>query len=880
MARNPRSNKRSRTDATNDADTRRGVFISGGITQGPVIGVNAGMVVTNYYQSVEASKPSVETLASAWERLAQLPLDSVPAYATLPGGSRMPLSKNPLFVGREAELCSLARALKGGAADDKGSPSIAVVTGFGGVGKTQLASEFVHCYGQFFAGGVFWLNFADATSIPAEIAACGGTGRLDLHPNFQMLPLHDQMRLILAAWQSELPRLLVFDNCEDPLLLQRWQPTSGGCRMLVTSRYTRWNPTQVDCKIWLGLLDRDRSIELLRKYRPDLPERDLDAIADELGDLPLALHLAGSFLVDSLRKDLGSPAAYLLVLREGALQDISPDDDEPTFSPTKHDWNLDRTIAISYDQLDAADPVDALARDLLARASYFAPGKPIPRDLLLATLELADADRAAQRLGERALGRLLNLGLLEAEAGEGFRLHRLLAAFVRARATDTQAQEAVERVVLDVIGGESPANLYEVLLTLLPHLRAVTNAARDRQDEQAAHLCIETGEYLWRVGDYEMARPYFERGLTICEQALGSDHLLTARCLQDLGGLLRAQRNDKGARPLLERALAICGRNPQPNHQLTVTILNNLAGLLSIQNDSSAARALLDRAREICERGLGPDHPLLALTLNNLAGLLRNEQDSTLARRLYEQALAIRRKVLGPNHPEYATSLNDLATLLSKVGERAEARQLYEQALEIREQALGPKHLATARSRFNLAALLYAEREYARSRALYEQMLPVYELNYGRDHPEVATCLYNLAQVLRALKDYAAARPHFERSLEIRERELGPLHNLFFVSLNSLAALLEEQGEYEDACKLLKRAVEIREKSLGPDAPELALSLNNLALLLQAQGEYATARPLLEHALAIYERQLGPTDSTTLKVRENLAALDLASDTQ
>src|SRR5207237_5484465 len=95
-----------------------------------------------------------------------------------------------------------------------------------------------------------------------------------------------------------LPRLLVFDNCEEEALLDAWRPPAGGCRVLVTSRRSEWTPTLGVRTLPLDLLPRPDSIELLRGYRPDLKADDpgLDAIAQELGDLPLALHLAGSYL--------------------------------------------------------------------------------------------------------------------------------------------------------------------------------------------------------------------------------------------------------------------------------------------------------------------------------------------------------------------------------------------------------------------------------------------------------------------------------------------------------------------------------------------------------------------------------------------------------
>src|SRR5204863_353889 len=141
----------------------------------------------------------------------------------------------------------------------------------GGVGKTQLAAEFVQRYGQFFAGGVFWLSFERAAAVPAEVAACGGVGYLDLHSDFGRLPLEDQVRLVEATWREPLPRLLVFDNLEDEALLRAWRPTSGGCRVLATSRRSRWDRTLGVQALPLDVLARAESLALLRQHRPDLP---------------------------------------------------------------------------------------------------------------------------------------------------------------------------------------------------------------------------------------------------------------------------------------------------------------------------------------------------------------------------------------------------------------------------------------------------------------------------------------------------------------------------------------------------------------------------------------------------------------------------------
>ncbi|MCI0575837.1 MAG: ATP-binding protein [Chloroflexi bacterium] len=103
-----------------------------------------------HYASVAPTAPAIDP-AEAEARLAELPEDEIPEPASLPPGSRILLAANPNFVGRREALQELARLLKGGRTAAIGQ--VATVSGLGGVGKTQLAAEFVHRYGRYFAGG-------------------------------------------------------------------------------------------------------------------------------------------------------------------------------------------------------------------------------------------------------------------------------------------------------------------------------------------------------------------------------------------------------------------------------------------------------------------------------------------------------------------------------------------------------------------------------------------------------------------------------------------------------------------------------------------------------------------------------------------------------
>ena len=786
------------------------------------------------YQQAPPKIDDPDILARASQRLAELPTDFIPDSAPLPPGSRMPFSSNPLFVDREVDLLHLAKALK------KGETAIIgqgiAITGLGGIGKSQLASEFVHRYGQYFAGGVFWLNFADAASVLAEVAACGGPGALDLRADFDNLSLEKQARVVMAVWQQPLPRLLIFDNCESETLLTQWRPSSGGCRILLTSRRAEWNSTLGVFTLPLAVLPRTESIALLRKHRPDLlvDDTNLDAIAAELGDLPLALHLAGNYL--TRYRHVISPAEYLAVLRDKALLEQPSLQAPGDFSPTGHDLHIGRTFALSYEKLQPDNYTDNLARALLSRAAHFAPGQPIPRKLLIATLSGIESSLQDQSEfdPEDAIQRLVKLGLIDEEPGGPLRLHRLLAAFVRGLENDLEAQVAVEETLLKEATHLNRAGYPSQLRIWQSHLRAVTDAAKTRTDVRAANLCNAIGYHFWQVGDYVAAQFYLEQALAIDEIIYTSDNPNIAIDLNNLALLLSNQGNYITARLLLERALTISEAALGPGHPYTAESLNNLANLFQAQGDYAAAQPLLERALAIRESTLGPDHLHTAQSLNNLAGLFQVRGDYTAARPLLERALAIRETTLGQYHPDIAASLNNLGLLLQAQGDYIAARPLFERALVIYQAVLGP------------------------------------------DHPDITPSLNNLAGLLQIQGEYAAARPLLERALAIREAALGSDHPDTVTSLNNLGLLLQSQGDYTAAQPLFERALAIREVTLGPDHPDIATSLYNLGLLLQSQGDYIAARPLFERALAIFETALGPGHPYTHRVRMNLATLDTA----
>ncbi|MFN8480366.1 MAG: FxSxx-COOH system tetratricopeptide repeat protein [Kouleothrix sp.] len=723
--------------------------------------------------------------------LATLPEDEIPAPASLPMPHRMPLVRNPLFVGRDDQLKALARTLKS-AQSAAAIGQVAASTGMGGIGKTNLATEFVHRYGVYFAGGVFWLSFADAAGIVAEIAACGASGIVQ-HPNWNELPVDEQVALVRQAWESPIPRLLIFDNCEDEELVRTWRPTTGGCRILITSRRDRWSNTLGIITQPLDVLSRAESIRLLHKHRPDLQHttQALDALAHELGDLPLALHLAGSYLETNAEDPiLGDPSALLRelrsrpILKHEALQGI-----DTTFSPTNHLLHVGRTFSLSYQLLNPNDPINLIARDILACAVCLAPGEPIPRELLIKIVVADPDDTAQRRSGGRAIERARSVGLLESVGGHSFKIHRLVRWFLEQISEREVAQKKVEGTVYDLARFLQANPDASTILACQPHFRWVADAALEQHHEQAAYLCSEVALCLNAIGIYSIAQYYFEQVLAVLQAQGHTNTDELAATLTNIAGVLWDQGDYAQARTYLEQALLLDEQIHGPDAPETANSLNALASILQAQGDYAASRPYFERALRILEQALGLSHPDTAMSLNNLGLLLWNMGAFVEAQPYLEQALRIYEQAFGPTHPTTAVGLNNLGLLLRDMGLLAEARPYLERALSIYQQSLGSMHPSTAMSLNNLGLLLRDMGAVAEAQPYLEQALSIYEQAFGPEHSNTGMCLNNLAGIYYTQGDNVAARLLYERALAICEQVLGVEHPTTTTIRANLAAL-------------------------------------------------------------------------------------------
>src|SRR5689334_11836476 len=195
-------------------------------------------------------------------------------------------ARNPGFTRRDGMLVAIRERLLAG---DRAV--VQALHGMGGVGKTQLATEYAHRFAETY-DLAWWINSEQGGLIGDQFAALGAAlGCVQPGAGVEVV-----RAAVLAELRERGRWLLVFDNAETPADVTPWLPGGGG-HVLITSRERKW--AEVAAPVEVDVLARAESVAILRDRVAGLSVPDADRLADELGDLPLAVAQAAGFMAET-----------------------------------------------------------------------------------------------------------------------------------------------------------------------------------------------------------------------------------------------------------------------------------------------------------------------------------------------------------------------------------------------------------------------------------------------------------------------------------------------------------------------------------------------------------------------------------------------------
>lgn len=644
----------------------------------------------------------------------------------VPGTPRQLPTAPTVFVGREAELARMTAMAAGLTAP------IMVIGGFGGTGKTWLASQWAHQRMADFPDGQFYVNlrgfdpvdepitplaalrgFLEALAVPASAIPTDVAGRAALY------------RSLVAGKRM----LVLIDNARGADQVLPLLPGGDTCTVLVTSRHqlTGLLAAHGAHLIALDVFDTsDARGYLVRALGPDrvAAEPDaVDALLRHCAGLPLALAIIAARAAVHPEFPLG-----MLVdeLHDASLRLAAFDSGELTA-------NLSATFMCSQDALPV-DAVRAFGRlslapgaDIGLAAAASLVGLPVgAARILLRTLETANLvqQHAPGRYRMHDLVRLHAAELAQADPAADEALRRLVDGYLHtAAAADQELNPHRGPIQLDppTAGGEAqpiPDDVTAMAWFEAEHanLLAVQHLAFDRGwHSRAWQLAWAVSSFFGRRGYLHDYLEIWRTGLAATEalgdaSAMALAHRFVGRAynmigqyddgldhLQEALGLLR-HAGDRSGQAHAHRSLAWVrvkqGRGKLAlGHAMRALRLYQQVGADVFEAEAKAdvgwhyARlGEYDQARDYCAEALAlqrkyHDRESEANTLDTLGSIAHDTGHTEEAAAYYRESLAIHRE-RGDTWQE-ASTLARLAENRAAAGCVEEARTMSNQALAL-----------------------------------------------------------------------------------------------------------------------------------------------------------------------------------------------------
>lgn len=590
-------------------------------------------------------------------------------------------------VGREQELAHLAGLLGAGA-----DPTVVVVSGLAGVGKSSLVRRSARDVADRFPDGVLYADLRgfdpSGTPLPSHTVARRFVEALGL-PAREVPEDPDAVIALYRSVTAGRRLLVVLDNARDAEQVRPLVPGSGGGAVVVTSR----NPLT-------GLMTTLGAVTVA--LQPLGPEAARGLLARHMGDARVAAEPAA--LDELVARSGGLPLTLAVLAARGALHP----------SVTLADLVADlRVRAATLDGWATCDP----ASDLRAVISWSARGLDADAHLLLGavavhpgpyltTAAAASAAALPPARAEAAVGALLATALLSEPMPGRFAQHDLVRAYALELTSDDQRRTALLRLV-----GHYAASAVEAAAVLAPQRPRPELPLTD-----GVVVVPATGRPADAMHCFEVQWATFTAVLTAA-----ADAGMVAEVSALVWALRPAMHLRQRWAEWIECHEILLRTARRTGDEDTVAAVHHLLALGHERLGDLAAAERHGRRAEAHARSTG-DHALAAKVVIDRAA---RERDPVVAEPLLREAAALARRA-GDVATE-AAALNNLGWELGSHPERlAESHALLEQAVERFTVAGDRRFAAVARANRGWASLQLdtpgAEDDFAASAAVFADL--------------------------------------------------------------------------------------------------------------------------------------------------------------
>jgi NB-ARC domain/Tetratricopeptide repeat len=814
--------------------------------------------------------------------------------------------RNVHFTGRVSELELMHDNL-----NSRQAPHVQVIVGMGGIGKTELATEYIH-HNRDKYEIIWWIRAEHHDRVRDALVKLAQ--RLGLREAATESGRDRTITAVLDTLQSEARSswLLVYDNAVDPLELQKYLPANRPAgHIIITSRQLNWPSYIVADGIELLPFTDEEAVSFLRGKVPSLSERDgrkqlnqeEDArraaearrLAAQLGHLPIAIDHAAAYLAETTL----SVDEYLTRFAENAHQLLSEQPGDPDLPA-----HISGTWAMSITLLTPD------AEHLFDLCAFFSP-EPIAVELFLQdTAGIGDPPGLGEFLSSpqrfrAATSQLHRLSLAKVDgARDLIQMHRVVQAVTQGRLLQGRPEMfyAYRAAADTLLARSNPGNpdhsssdaAYDLSLQ---HLES-DHRFLDTDHPAVRDLIIDQVRRLRLRGAHVEALQFGQDALRVWRERLGENDLQVLTMAVEVaiamyigGRAADAHELILQIRPLLQRytdgdgfkVFLMCesfyGEDLRAHsqfrealeldlsilpkfemafgldHERTMNVRSNIAVDYLRLGHFRDALQVDQRNLEDRRRVLGPDDPI---TLKSYSAVARDLRSLGL----YRESLDIARKAVnafegigGRENPFWLEACDGFATALRKAGHHWDAMQESEHVFYRYRDYLGVDHMNTLRAAANL---INARRAVGDLGGAEELARETYEVCLRSSCPEdlLHAVLVNLASVLRMAGLAEEARAYDEQARRGFIRIYGELHPFMLAATINYASDLAACDKLGEAIHVGHETLAKCRRSLGDNHPDTLIAGTNLAVDEAAAGNQAEAEQRLADVLRRYEETL------------------------
>ncbi|MCC8399738.1 MAG: hypothetical protein LN563_04120 [Rickettsia endosymbiont of Platyusa sonomae] len=332
--------------------------------------------------------------------------------------------QNHVFVGREKLLGDLHNKLhQNHTPETTSNLAISACAGLGGIGKTQLALQYVNHTKHPYTLKVWFPaeNVDYLYNKYVEFAKLLGYTEV-VYTKESIIAYVKQWLIDNPGW------LLVFDNVNNYREIEPFLPEAGGY-VILTTRQRHWSTKFAILPI--DIMTEQEAIKTIKTLiQRDIVEEQnaIKELVENLGYLPLALVQAGSYVKQkhiTIQEYLDLYKRYESEL----LTDNTFLDETTTYNyPVAITWNISLEAIVRDTKVNNEPPI---AIELLTVAAYLAPDK-ISRKLLLTWLQIAYPHLSSPRLTlNKHIDLLWQYSMINYDDNDNIAIHRLVQTVLR-----------------------------------------------------------------------------------------------------------------------------------------------------------------------------------------------------------------------------------------------------------------------------------------------------------------------------------------------------------------------------------------------------------------------------------------------------------------